>query len=252
MPGRAPLAEIRRTFELLLTRKKNEDPEYRPPDLANAHQILERFEIDTSQVTVTALSPSPQDRLNALAAFANDFVSPELAATGLSPIEQNHASVVVLMEIGSDTLLFGADLETTNSQHTGWNAVVASKIRPQQLAQLFKIAHHGSSTSHSEDVWKRMLAPDTVAVLTPYTPSGVPNEDEIEWLKSQKTSLFATGLPKLVNVKRRAEVEKKRREIVNWSNSYTWPEEPGIVRLRKNLKAGSWDAELFGAAEKIA
>lgn len=252
-PRAAPLTEVRRTFELLHSRLQNNDPDYIPPDLANAHQILDRFSAGTSMVTVTALSPSPQDRINALAAFANNFVDPELAASGLSPIDQNHASIVVVIEIGNDTLLFGADLETTKSPHTGWNAVVASGLRPQQPSQIFKIAHHGSSTSHSEDVWRRMLVSDASTVFTPYVPAGVPDHGEIEWLRARGTTVFATGLPELVNVRRRREVDKKRKEVTRSFHSYRLPEDPGIVRLRKDQNhMGSWEAQLFGAAVKIA
>jgi hypothetical protein len=73
------------------------------------------------------------------------FVPPEETATGLSPIDQNHASVVNHIETGNDIVLLDADLERTNSPLTGWNAVVASTIRPQQPAGGFKIPHHGKA-----------------------------------------------------------------------------------------------------------
>src|SRR6266516_2562570 len=103
---RALLGEVRRSFEFLDSRRQNRDPDYRPPELAVAHLTLDRFDAGNSKVTVTALSPSPQDHLNALHAFAGYFVPVDSPATGLSPIDQNHASVVVLLEIADDRLLF--------------------------------------------------------------------------------------------------------------------------------------------------
>jgi hypothetical protein len=244
---RAPLGEVRRTFELLELRRENGNPDYRPPELAVAHRTLDRFDAGNSHVTVTALSPSAQDHLNAIQAFAGYFVPVDSVATGLSPIDQNHASVVVMIEIAGETLLLGADLETTKSQHTGWNAVVASTIRPQQTSQFFKIPHHGSSTSHSVAVWSRMLDPNVIAVLTPYTPSEVPDEHEVQWLKARNTAIFATGLPERIEIERRREVDKKIKAVTKSFSSYQLPEEPGIVRLRKS-PGEAWQSELFGAA----
>jgi hypothetical protein len=233
--------------------REGNDPNYQPPDFANAHETLDKFNMGDSAVTITALSPSAQDRFNALRAFAGYFVPVDQNATGLSPIEQNHASVVVLIEIGAVAILLGADLETTTSQHTGWKAVVASPIRPQVASQVCKIPHYGSSTSHSEELWNEMLEPKPFAILTPYTPAGVPSEEEIEWLKRRNARVFATGLPEKATVRRDRDIVKKMKAVTTSLKGFRLPDEPGIVRLRKKLDHGSaWRAELFGSAVQIA
>ena len=80
---------------------------------------------------LVSFSPSDQDYLNALEAFAGYFVPIDRPATELSPIDQNHASVVVVVRADQEFLLQGGDLERTVSPHTGWNAVVASETRPK-------------------------------------------------------------------------------------------------------------------------
>jgi beta-lactamase superfamily II metal-dependent hydrolase len=235
---RPPLGEVRRVFEVLMSREERNDANYQPPNYANAHETLDRFNVGGLAATITALSPSAQDRVNALRAFAGYFVPVDQSATGLSPIEQNHASVVILIEIEGVAILLGADLETTTSQHTGWNAVVASRIRPQVASQVFKIPHHGSSTSHSDELWREMLVPKPIAILTPYTPSGVPNEGEIEWLKQREAMVFATGVPQRATVRRERDVAKNMRAVTTSLRSFRLQDEPGIVRLRKKLDDG--------------
>jgi beta-lactamase superfamily II metal-dependent hydrolase len=251
-PGspRPPLSEMRKCFELLAEKRKT-GANYLPPKFASAHLPLDRFKVGTRDVEVIALSPSPQDDLNAKEAFASYFVPVDEPATGLSPIEQNHASVVLSIQIDQEFLLLGADLERTNSYLTGWNAIVASRMRPQQLSTLFKIPHHGSANAQSDDVWRRMLVPSPAAVVTPYTSSGLPRDDGIEWLLERSGTVYATGLPEISRLRRRSEVNRMVREATLHFSSYELPAQPGIVRFRKMLGAVAWDAETFGEAQKL-
>jgi hypothetical protein len=143
----------------------------------------------------------------------------------------------------------GADLENRQSVNSGWKAVIASNIRRQDQAAMFKIPHHGSQNAQSLAVWDAMVAEDGIAVLTPYTPSGVPKVTEIEWLKNRGRRVFATGLPKSVRVRRRREVEKTAQETTRKLQSFEVPRKAGVVRFRKS--AGAWRAELFGSAVKL-
>jgi beta-lactamase superfamily II metal-dependent hydrolase len=253
-PGaaRPPLSEVRKCFELLAQKKATGVADYRPPIFASAHITLDRFTVGPNAIEVIALSPSPQDDLNAKEAFASYFVPVDESATGLSPIDQNHASIVLSIQIDGEFLLLGADLEKTNSQLTGWNAVVASRIRPQQLSTLFKVPHHGSVNAQSDDVWRRMLSSSAAAVVTPYTVSGLPREEVISWLLERCRSAYATGLPKNSRLRRRPEVERTIREATLNFASRRLPAEPGIVRFRKLLgAAGAWSVEMFGEAQEL-
>jgi hypothetical protein len=248
---RPPLSEMRKCFELLHEKRKA-GVNYLPPKFASAHLPLDAFKVGTRDVEVTALSPSPQDDWNAKESFAGYFVPVDEPATGLSPIDQNHASVVLSIKIDQEFLLLGADLERTNSPLTGWNAIVASRMRPQRHSSLFKIPHHGSANAQSDDVWRRMLVPSPAAVVTPYTSSGLPRDDGIEWLLERSGTVYATGLPEISRLRRRPEVNKMIREATAQFSSYELPAQPGVVRFRKMLgMAGAWDAETFGEAQRL-
>jgi hypothetical protein len=223
---------------------------YLPPTLAQAHLSLDMFAAGV-QVKVQSLSPSPQDVINALQAFARYFVPLSDPATGLSPIDQNHASVVVHIEAGNDSILLGADLERTHSSLTGWNAVVGSHMRPNGAAGAFKVAHHGSANADSPAVWEQMIAPGALAVVTPYLRSALPRPEDIQRLRHQNATVLATGLPRPVHARRRPEVERAIREAAPNLTGFRRPGEPGVVRLRKTINSGVWRHELFGAAVVI-
>jgi beta-lactamase superfamily II metal-dependent hydrolase len=244
-----PLREVRGVFEILGSRSVSGG--YIPPKLAQAHLPLDAFVVRGVPVKIQALSPSDQDVFKALQSFAGYFVPLDEGATGLSPIDQNDASVVVHIEIGNDCILLGADLEKTNSPLTGWNAVVASAMRPQQPAGAFKVAHHGSANAHSTAVWTQMVAPQAIAVVTPYLRSALPRPEDIERLRAQNATVFATGLPRAVPMHRRPEVERTMREAAPNLRTFRRPAQPGIVRLRKQIGSARWRHELFGAATAL-
>jgi beta-lactamase superfamily II metal-dependent hydrolase len=187
--------------------------------------------------------------LTALESFASYFVPLDQTATGLSPIDQNHASVVIHVEISNEMILLGADLERTSSPLTGWNAVVASGTRSTKLAGIFKVPHHGSANANSPPVWAQMVAPQAIAVVTPYLRSGLPRLADIERLRSQNARIFATSLPRTLHVNRRPEVSKTTKEAA--PDLVAYRQETGVVRLRKKLGSPSWHSELFGAAQAL-
>jgi hypothetical protein len=226
--------------------------DYRAPVFASADTILDKANIGAHHLQVLALSPSHQDGLDARQAFASYFVPIDEPATGLSPIRQNLASVVISIQVDQEFLLLGADLERTDSGLTGWNAVVASAIRPQELSILFKIPHHGSDGAQLDSVWERMLIAKVYAAVTPYLPSGLPRDPGVRWLLRKTDNLYATGLPSKAKVKRPREVEKTIRESTLHYSAMSVPKEPGTVRFRKPISgAESWSTELFGDAKRL-
>jgi hypothetical protein len=203
-------------------------------------------------VTVTALSPSAQDVLNALEAFAEYFVPINQPATGLSPIAQNHASVVVSVQIGQELLLLlGGDLQKTASHLTGWHAVVASTLRPQQLSVFFKVPHHGSTNAQCDDVWQRMLVPSAHAAVTQFAGSGLPTREQQQWLCDKSSFVFATGLPANSNIRRRREVDKTIKDSTRKFASRRLSRRPAVVRFRKTNRDAAWRVETFGEARRL-
>ena len=248
--SRPPLSETRKCFDTIAARKNAAD--YKPPKFTSADHVLERFTVNSRDVEIASLSPSPEDRLNALEAFAEYFVPIDKPATGLSPIDQNHASVVVSVRIDQEHILLGADLEQRSSPHSGWKAVVASSIRPQGLSGFFKVPHHGSSNGQSNEVWAKMLFPSAAAVVTPFMSSSLPRPEGLDWLKGKTSELYVTGLPTGSRIRRRAEVERTIKESTQNYSVQRAPLDPGVVRFRKSAgAAGSWKVETFGDAERL-
>jgi hypothetical protein len=241
-----PLREIRRVFEILGRRNENGGL---PTTLAQAHLGLDAFFAAGVHVRIEALSPSDQDVNSALDSFAGYFVPLSEAATGLSPIDQNHASVVIHIQAGQDVILLGADLERSGSTLGGWNAVVASTIRPQTRAHILKIPHHGSIGAFSSAMWAQMIAPRSIGVLTPFIRVPLPKEEGLARLRTQNATIYATGLPKSVKVRRRRDVEKTLEDVAPNLTSYR--RQSGIVRLRKRIGSQAWTPEIFGAASRI-
>jgi beta-lactamase superfamily II metal-dependent hydrolase len=246
-----PLSEVRKCFELLAERRKT-PASYHPPAFASANKLIASYDGPNGRVLVQALSPSDEDHLRALESFAEKFVPVDQSATGLSPLDQNHASVVLLVAVGSDALLFGADLEVTNSPHRGWNAVLASRVRPQQQSLFFKVSHHGSANAQHPDIWKSMLVPSSFAGVTEYSGSGIPNEQQVDWLVAQSPNVYATGLTQRAHVKRRSEIEKTVREATKNYAAYRLPTEAGIIRFRRAIGSGAnWRVETFNGAMQL-
>lgn len=239
---RAPLREMKKVFQILATRKKN-NTSYQPPIFTIADYPLHDA---SASIQIWTLSPSHQDRLNAMEAFAEYFVPVNASATGLSPIDRNHASVVVLIHVDPDVILLGADLERTPDSLTGWNAVVSSGKRLQKQSGIFKIPHHGSVNGHSEDVCTEMLKQDTIAIVTPYTRSGLPTSGDVD--RMRRFTTYATGLPLHVRIRRDPAAEKIIQEVTGGLEARRFPQK-GIVRLRKKVGlAAAWNTELFGSA----
>jgi hypothetical protein len=237
---------MKEVFQILATRKK-EQTTYQPPIFTIADHPLHDA---SAAIQIWTLSPSHQDHLNAMEAFGKYFVPVDEPASGLSPIDQNHASVVVLIHIDPDVILLGADLERRSDPLTGWNAIVSSRKRLQKQSGIFKVPHHGSANAHSEDVCTQMLKQDTIAIVTPYTRSGLPTLDDVT--RMRRFTTYATGLPVHVHVSRDPAAEKTIREVTGGGLEARRFLQKGIVRLRKKTGvAAAWNAELFGGAVSL-
>lgn len=165
----------------------------------------------------------------------------------------NHSAVAALIEIGSEAILLGSDLEETNDVHTGWSVIVKSPTRPQTKARIFKIPHHGSSNAHNETVWTDMLKQGPISILTPYNRgSRLPSSADIKRIVSLSPESYSTSSCIKERVKNRnPTVEKTLREA---GARFTKSEPPmGLVRLRNGGLAAfnSWRVELSARASHL-
>lgn len=220
---------------------------------ANRHlfkaQIVVREE--NVDVAVFALSPSDADVSKALTHFSTLASQEGRHNYYVPPLQPNHSSVVIWVQVGNHHVLLGGDLEVTDDPDTGWLAVFDSLVIPDQ-ATMFKISHHGSENGDHDEIWAKLLAEDPIAVLTPYRLGGnfLPRISDIVRLLNRSPHIYITAPPAARKSKWRGAVKDIIDEMTTTMTEYYsgW----GHVRLRQKITASSgWHVELFGDARRL-
>jgi hypothetical protein len=119
---------------------------------------------------VWSLSPSDKQKAAFFAQIAGQ--KPAVRKTGklAAADDPNHLSAVLLIRIGNDGILLGADLENHPDPELGWDSIINRRGGPAPIKALyFKVPHHGSPNAHNENVWEKLLAAKPIAVVTPYS-----------------------------------------------------------------------------------
>jgi hypothetical protein len=148
---------------------------------------------------------------------------------------------------GDNTVLLGADLENVPDPNVGWKAVVTSSARPNGLAQLIKVPHHGSEGAHLDEVWTSMLEPEPRAVLSPYTRSGLPLDRDLERLRGHAGSVYCTA-PAFGARSRRSRTVEKMSSLATTELRLA-RRKMGHVRFRGPMNpGGGFSVETFGSA----
>jgi beta-lactamase superfamily II metal-dependent hydrolase len=197
------------------------------------------------KMTVTSLSPSDKDCLEFLDYISRDMPERHAQMGRLPAPDGNLLSCATWVEIGKRNILLGADLEERGRPDTGWAAVVNSSLRPDGIADVIKVPHHGSKNGHHEDVWGRMLnASDTVAVVTPwYRNRGLPTKQDCQRISARAPKSFLTSIRSGLSLRHGQAVDRTLRESgIELSRS----DSPlGWVRLRApiNSPATPWTIE---------
>ncbi|MBK1725069.1 ComEC/Rec2 family competence protein [Thiocystis violacea] len=172
--------------------------------------------------------------------------------TMMPPVQPNHISVVLHLEVGGRRILLGSDLEETGERDIGWSAVLSSVGRPEETASVFKVAHHGARSGHADEVWSEMLEPNPFALLTPFRwgRCRLPDADDRGRIMALTDKAYISAHPDrdVAPQKRARKVEQMisgtvtKRRIAAGSL--------GHVRWRANLldEDDKGTVELFGAA----
>jgi hypothetical protein len=227
--------------------------------LASQGKLLLQLSSDQSghglPCIVTALSPSDLAEIDFLR-IADEMPDPKAslnrrtksAAPDISP---NDASVVLWINVGTQNVLLGADLEEQGKPGVGWQAIIDADNCPAGVAGLFKVPHHGSNTAHHPDVWSKRLARDPWAVVTPWRRGGqfLPQTSDIRRIRSLTSSLLLTARPAARKARRRASmVERALKEMAAQLRSTAGRD--GAVRLRTAVDdaQSGWKVELLGEA----
>jgi beta-lactamase superfamily II metal-dependent hydrolase len=217
---------------------------------AHCKSIVLQDEIHSRPILVTALAPVQASFSRALARMAYYLPEKDDAITHAPPKQRtNIESIVLHIDLGDDAILLGADLEKHCT--CGWTAVVndnwSGSRRP---ASAYKVAHHGSRSGDCPGIWSKLLIPDPIICLTPYTLGGklLPTDDDRLRMRNQATYRYlASGASRKPNM---AYDQLSRLNDI-CTELHCLEGNLGAIRLRKQPGAVSWTPTVFGAALRI-
>jgi hypothetical protein len=203
-------------------------------------------------VEVWALSPSHHENLLAKQAIGSLIPNQTTPQRRIPDRNPNHASVALVVIIGNDQVILGADLEETGDARLGWSAVLADPNRPAIVeAEVFKVPHHASETGHHPDVWTAFLCDAPHAVVTPWTLGGevLPTSNDVARIFALTKTAYISKERLLRSHMRRPNMVEKL--VPRSLRSIT--KKPGQVRLRKRIGApqGTWQVTLFDGANTL-
>lgn len=145
--------------------------------------------------------------------------------------DENLLSLVLLMKYSSDGALLGGDLEISNKDDESWNAIVDNYEHTNNHPSLFKIPHHGSENAHHELVWKEILQPFPISILTVYNKGNkLPQDSDVDRITNLSSALYVVGNKS----KEDKMFEKRLKKSMPNAKINTIPQEIGLIRYRKN------------------
>ncbi len=155
----------------------------------------------------------------------------------------------MLLTVGSQAVLFGADLEQVSNPDKGWSAVVTNRRGRKPLAHVFKVPHHGSSNAHSEDVWKEMMVAQPKSVVTPMLRgrNKLPLDSDVMRLKQNSSELFITSR-RLLSQKSRYPQNVTKMVKATGNELVPAAYSDGRVTMRWMVHEPEPNVELWGAA----
>jgi beta-lactamase superfamily II metal-dependent hydrolase len=209
------------------------------------------FQSNSSLVSIlaTALSPLHEAVAQSIAHLAKYLPKADKGIGNASELPPNFESVAIHIDFGSDAILLGSDLE--EDAKLGWSAILADKWSSQRkTSSVYKVAHHGSHTGDTPDIWSRLLIKDPIALMTPFVKGKhkIPESSDTARINSYTPNAYissiATKKPKLQSgqLSRLSDVCK---ELCIKNPNF------GAVRIRRKNAHGNWTIEKFGAAAKL-
>jgi beta-lactamase superfamily II metal-dependent hydrolase len=209
----------------------------------------------TAQYQVYSLSPSDQAITLAQKEIAKLLPKEACPRLGIRHLRPNYTGVVLLIVVGDQGILLGADLEDCGDVQLGWTRIVRSSARPNVKSGAFKIPHHGSETAHCAEVWEKLLNPKPYSIVTPFVLGDVflPQNKDIRRIISYTPNLWLASNPREKKSPRRREnmVERTIKTTVKKIRSLS---SMGHVRMRflPNAQNAQWKVEMFGSAAALS
>jgi beta-lactamase superfamily II metal-dependent hydrolase len=247
-PHGGGVSEFSRIMQQMLLRRQRQQSAALETCQANK-VLLERISDQTS-LKIEALSPSDRDHQRMSAAFAEKkerLLSSEYRQT-VPSIHPNLGSIVLRILVGQQVILLGADMENRKSPDAGWNAILCT-ASSSDVADFYKIAHHGSETGDAPEIWSKLLVPHCPAALTPNhrlaTP--LPKAADVERILTNTPNAHATAPSTL---KRSRLVQPADRLLRDRGiEIYEIPSSQGQIRARSSIHAKeAYAIQTFGRA----
>ncbi|MDE2731961.1 MAG: MBL fold metallo-hydrolase [Bacteroidota bacterium] len=159
----------------------------------------------------------------------------------------NQVSVSLMVNIGGDQVLLGADLDGS-----GWKGILNDYPHPTRRASLYKVAHHGSASGDVPGIWTRLLKPDPHAVLTPWQRGDgmLPSAEDVKRILKRTPNAWITQIQPTRPARKRTRASAVEK-LVRRKDSRPRPLQPvfGYIRLRRNLiNGGEWKVVTEGRA----
>ena len=186
---RSGLEELTRVFQALLSRRGSLPATSTGPEWALANQVLYRSGLGS----IHALSPSPSTFTRTLHEISE--LLPAIGRTKRRAVASrpNELSLVIWVATPSGCVLLGGDLERGRDPQSGWLANANSMTRPTGTAQTFKVPHHGSEGADEAAVWDGTLDAEPRALLSTFTPSGLPLPTDLVRISGHTPFVYCTG-----------------------------------------------------------
>lgn len=185
---------------------------------------------DSGGSVVRALSPTSN------AMVASDQELGEALTIGWDAVDSqlrddNRCSVVLHLDLRGVRALLCADLP--RHQQYGWAAVLGDPLHGSLTrVSLVKAGHHGSSTAHDDAMWARLVDPEPVVCVAPYSSSRLPGPTDVErlrelcgelwqaapsdgqWIQEDGTSISVKGQTGFVRARRRVDEPSWRTDAI--------------------------------------
>lgn len=248
------VSEFAEILKILQDRKANGVVTVSPQLALDNRLLWKRIaqpQLKIPQVEVWSLSPSDASvtaALTGIRALLPTIGSPKKRVPAIQP---NHASVVLWISVGDSRVLLGADLENTADAARGWTAILASALRPDGKASMFKVPHHGSDTADDPQVWSTMLDLNPLAVLTPFIKGDLklPMKSDVNRIYGCTSTAYSTATLRYPPIRRSKMVQRTIRETVKRIQPVYGSS--GHIRLRTDLSnavKSPWIVDLFQGA----
>lgn len=205
------------------------------------------------QVLIYALSPTSMTTFRSIIASQTTSLEESGPTKRVPSPTPNYTSVVLLICIGEDYILLGADMESSNNNY-GWNKIINSSSAIKKYNKsigVYKVAHHGSKSSDNELIWHGLLIDNPYSLVSPFKSGRhlIPSVEDIDRINALTEKAYITkSLYKKKYRWNNGVVMDLFSEVT--CNAYNVYDGPGKLTLKKTLgkRSVDWNVTTYGGA----